>query len=119
MEKITVTLSRPIKLGEQEISEIAFREPTGADIRSCGYPITIKDEGQSFEINAAAMHRMMAALSDLPSKIFDRLALRDWNKCSQALLPFLGGEEGEEVGETGAAGPTSGGGSSDSPGSGG
>ena len=91
-EKTTVPLSKPIQHGDDEITEIALREMTGADITKCGYPVQILDNGSS-KPDGASISALIARLGGLPPSVVGKLCARDYNACMGVVMGFLG--EGE------------------------
>ena len=65
----------------EEINEVLFREPTGADINRYGSPIRINQDGM-FDINDRAMAMVMAALSGINLPFLEHMDPRDWNSCA-------------------------------------
>jgi hypothetical protein len=72
----------------EEIHELSFREPTGADINRAGMPVRIDQNGDIL-IDERKMTLMMAALSGVLTPMLDRLDPRDWASCAYRLRPFF------------------------------
>ena len=83
-----ITLSKPLKLGEEEITELNLREPTAGDVMHCGYPLTIGDEVAT--PNAAVIGLLIARLSGIPPSGVKQLCVHDFQKCLQEVLSFFG-----------------------------
>jgi hypothetical protein len=71
-----------------EIDEVVFREPTGADINRYGSPIRMNPDGM-FDINDRAMAMVMAALSGINLPFLERMDPRDWNSCAYRLKLYF------------------------------
>jgi hypothetical protein len=71
-----------------EVTELLFREPTGADINRYGNPVRINMEGDII-IDERKMTWMMAALSGVLSPMLERMDPRDWNSCAYRLRSFF------------------------------
>jgi hypothetical protein len=67
-------LGYSIKAHGEEISELVFREPTGADIVRYGNPINL-----NFTMDSAAMEAQMVALAQVPPSTIRQLKAKDWN----------------------------------------
>lgn len=80
-----VTLTSPIQRGDETISFLEFRAPTGKDIRACGMPI----DGRG-EIAAASVARFMSELGAVPPSTIDSLSAHDWQNAAVAVLGFFG-----------------------------
>lgn len=59
----TITLKHPVKLGEETITTVDLRRPTGADYRQVGSPKNNYDLCLNFA----------AQLSGLPDSVFDQM----------------------------------------------
>jgi hypothetical protein len=66
-------LGYPIKAHGEEITELVFREPTGADIVRYGNPIRL-----NFSMDEAAMENQMVALAKVPPSTIKQLKAKDW-----------------------------------------
>jgi len=83
-----VPLSHPVANDDGEIvSELTVREPTGKDIRLCGYPLNVMDGSGSFV--EAKMSKMIAALAGIYPMTVDSLPLADWTNLAVAIASFL------------------------------
>lgn len=88
----TVTLSKPIKAYGEDVLEFELREPTGAEIRKIGAPITFKDDGSyDFDMNRVAKYVATLATPPLTPNAVDQVAAQDWMKMAAALIPFFAG----------------------------
>jgi hypothetical protein len=82
-------LHKPIRNNENvQINEVAFREPTGADINRYGSPIRMNPDGM-FDIVDRNMSMMMAALSGINLPFLERMDPRDWNSCAYRLKLYF------------------------------
>jgi hypothetical protein len=82
-------LHKPIRDEKnQEVRELAFREPTGGDINRYGNPVVIDLNGNGI-IDEIKMTRMMAALSGLLPPFLEMMDPRDWNSCAYRLRVFF------------------------------
>jgi|SRR5215471_5220062 len=87
---ITVRLlHKPIRNGKgEEIKELTFREPTGADVNRVGNPVRIDQEGEII-INDRRMYQMMANLSGVLTPMLERMDPRDYASCAYRLRNFF------------------------------
>jgi hypothetical protein len=69
-------LRKKVQAHGEWVTELTFREPTGADIEECGNPLSVTPDGMKFETrNMAAM---MAQLAMVPPGTIKRLHPKDW-----------------------------------------
>jgi hypothetical protein len=73
-------LSRPIKTGDGEITEIILREPTRAQLKAVRAQPADKQED----------HALFTCAGVLP-EVIDKLQSRDWHRLSDWLAPFFQG----------------------------
>lgn len=66
-------LSGPVEAHGEEVSELVFREPTGADIVHDGNPIR-----WDMTINEVVMERHMSTLAAVPPSTIRKLKAKDW-----------------------------------------
>ena len=81
----TLTLAKPLEQDRQPVKRIVLREMKAGDIAQCGTPFIVKPTGD-IEINAAAMNRMLAALTGLRPKTIANLAAVDWASASSMVM---------------------------------
>lgn len=79
-----VDLTSPIKRGDETVSFLDLREPTGKDIRICGYPFNTNGA-----INTQAITNLISTLAAVPPSTVDALSLHDWNNAMQAVANFI------------------------------
>lgn len=84
-----VTLSHPLRVLKDDVAELTFREPTGADLVKCGYPMRFNGDGMT-EVVTPAMSKMIAALAGIPPVSVERLSVPDWNACMTVVMDFFG-----------------------------
>lgn len=83
-----ITLTKPVKRGDEEISVLELREPTAGDVMECGYPLTIGD-GEATP-NAAVVGKLIARLAGVPPSVVKQLAVHDFQACLGVVLGFFG-----------------------------
>jgi Phage tail assembly chaperone proteins, E, or 41 or 14 len=66
-------LSAPVMAHGEEVTELTFREPTGADIVNDGNPIR-----WDMTINEAVMEKHMSTLATVPPSTIKQLKAKDW-----------------------------------------
>jgi Phage tail assembly chaperone proteins, E, or 41 or 14 len=89
---LVVTLRKAITIGDEEIKELKFREPTAADIERCGNPVNIdflSGETPKMTFDAKAMSAMMSTLAAVPPSTIKKLNTRDWNSAAWGLASFF------------------------------
>lgn len=86
-DTVTVSLSVPIEVRGQMVSELLLRKPTGKDIRVAGLPFYCED-GKT-EPREASVARLISMLANIPPIAVDKLAAEDWVKAMAAVLSFF------------------------------
>jgi hypothetical protein len=76
MKTIDFELSKPIKAHGEEIHVLKLREPTGKDVRECGYAIEIS-KGKGISIKESAIFDYIERLAGIPPSSVDQLAPYD------------------------------------------
>lgn len=90
--KVRVPLSKPIPAHGEDVTELVFREPNGADIARCGNPVLINPATVSIEdvrFDEPKMNRMMAALAGVPLSTIEKLPGGDWQICAWTVAGFF------------------------------
>jgi hypothetical protein len=72
----------------EPITELTFREPTGADINRYGNPVRIDQWGDVI-IEERKMSMMISSLSGVAPPFIDALDPRDWASCAYRLRGFF------------------------------
>jgi hypothetical protein len=86
-------LSQAIQAHGREVSELTFRQPTGADVSACGFPFSFsvtEESGTTVNPNAPAITALIARLSDIPLSSAKALAFNDWMAAMGELFSFFG-----------------------------
>jgi hypothetical protein len=82
-------LNKPIRGNKnEELKELSFREPTGADINRVGNPVRVTLDGEIM-IDDKRMMLMMTALSGVMTPFLDRMDPRDYASCAYRLRNFF------------------------------
>lgn len=79
-----ITLSKPIKMGDKEITEIDIREPTAGELRG----VKISDIVQ---VDVAAFELLLPRITNpaLSSSHVSQLSLKDFAKFSRQVVGFF------------------------------
>jgi hypothetical protein len=72
----------------EEIRELSFRQPTGADINRNGLPVRIDVNGDVI-MDERKMTLMMTALSGVMTPFLETMDPRDWASCAYRLRNFF------------------------------
>ena len=72
----------------EEIRELSFRQPTGADINRNGLPVRIDVNGDVI-MDERKMTLMMTALSGVMTPFLEAMDPRDWASCAYRLRNFF------------------------------
>lgn len=84
-DSLTIPLSRPILVNGAAVAALAFREPTGLDVQSCGVRFAWLAGN-----DPKALRKMMNRLTGLPVSAIDRLGAADWCAAYTVVVGFLG-----------------------------
>ncbi len=79
-------LNKPFFFGEEEITQLELREPTGADIESMSPKPTLKDFMQ-----------MGAKMAEQPYSLIKKMHARDCMRLTETVADFL--DDGQETGD--------------------
>ena len=88
-DTITITLTRPVRSVDRELTELVMREPTGRDLAESGFPTRVR-EGGAIEIDPVAVNKLGARLCGVGRPTIESLRMADWNAVMTAILGFLG-----------------------------
>lgn len=81
-----ITLKKPIKHGEEIITELELREPTAKEIKTIGLPLNVRDG----EVRTAIVHQYVCALATLPPSVVDQLSAKDFIVAMEVVMGFFG-----------------------------
>ena len=84
-------LRKPIQAHGETLSEITFREPTGADIEIVGMPVNIDFSIEPFriEFDSRRMSAMMVQLAAVPPSTIRTMHPSDWSTCAWGIANFF------------------------------
>lgn len=88
---LTLPLRKPIVAYGDEVSTLAFREPTAADIIACGDPVSFDfsvDPPRTI-IEPKAMSAMIATLATVPASSVAKMHPKDWKNAAWTLAGFF------------------------------
>ena len=93
--KTVIKLSRPLEHGDDEIFELALRQPTVEDITEIGYPFTVSsDDGDSrIELKPKAILKYASRLAAVPPSVLKTMAVSDFMAVQTEIMGFFGGLE--------------------------
>jgi hypothetical protein len=85
-------LSKPLKHGETEITELDLREPTVEDVGDLGYPFLMiaQDTGAAIQLQPKTILKYAARLSGIPPSSFKALSLKDLSELQGVIMGFFG-----------------------------
>ncbi|MGJ8619617.1 MAG: phage tail assembly protein [Methylophilaceae bacterium] len=86
-------LSKPITNGEEEITEINLREPTGEDVQAIGFPYLIlpaDGDDHAIELRAKVVAKYISKLGQVPPSVVAKLSAADMNNLMGDVLGFFG-----------------------------
>jgi len=88
---VTVTLSKPVPAHGENVSQLTFREPTGADLAQAGMPVRfgLVDGEAGMTINPREMTAMLSRLGAVPATTIAGLSAADWTAAAYAVAPFF------------------------------
>lgn len=84
-------LGKPVEAHGETVSEIAFREPVGADILAVGNPVIVDMASDPPRIthDERKMTAMIARLGNVPPSTVGLMGPQDWVSCAWLLTPFF------------------------------
>lgn len=92
-EKTVFTLSKPIKVGDEDLAQIELREPTGADLDDLGYPYLVmvgEGEGERIELRPKVAGRYISRLAGIPPSAVAKISLADRQRLQGVVMGFFG-----------------------------
>ncbi|MDO8294385.1 MAG: phage tail assembly protein [Gallionella sp.] len=90
-----ITLSKPISVHGEEVTELELREPTGEDVMALGYPylIIIGDgDDQAMELRPKVIARYVSRLAGIPPSSLNKVSPADFSGMTGAVMGFFGVE---------------------------
>jgi len=87
-----ITLTQPVKAHGDEVTVLAFRDPTGSDIEMAGMPVSFDvgpDGKPNFVVKSREMTAMMSQLAAVPPSTIKMMTSNDWTTVAWALLGFF------------------------------
>jgi hypothetical protein len=85
---VKVKLIKPIENGEDQITELEFKEPNGKMISSIGYPLVFI--GSDAQPLAKIVSIYISRLAGVPPHVVDKLCAADYSACMGVVLGFFG-----------------------------
>lgn len=88
-------LSKPIMIGDEEITELELRELAGDDIISIGFPYLIvmgDDDSQSLELRPKIIAKYVSKLALVPPSVIGKMTPVDISKITGVVMSFFGVE---------------------------
>lgn len=96
---VKVNLEKPIKVYDEEVTELEFREPTPDDVIRTGLPHLMipSSDGESLgiEIRAKVIAAYIVLLAKAPMSSVKAMTLKDFQACSRVVTGFFGEADGE------------------------
>ncbi|GJE45366.1 phage tail assembly protein [Methylobacterium soli] len=91
MDGLVHILSKPIKAHGEEIREITFRDPLGADILAVGNPVIVDMASDPPRVthDERKMAAMISRLGGIPTSSVAQMGPQDWVACAWLLTPFF------------------------------
>jgi len=88
---LIIALRKPVIANGDEVNELKFREPSGADIEACGNPVILDMGAEPPKVNfeSRSMTQMMARLAAVPPSTIRQMHPRDWNTAAWNLAGFF------------------------------
>lgn len=89
---LKIALRKPIQANGEEVSELVFREPTGADIERCGNPVVLdvfSSDTVKITFDEKKMTAMMSRLAEVPPSSIRQMNTKDWNSAAWQLVHFF------------------------------
>ena len=85
-------LTKPIKAHGEELADLTFREPTGNDLISCGFPFKMElSAGRSVRVvDTQAVAAYISALAGVPPSSVAQLSVIDFTRAMGEVMGFFG-----------------------------
>jgi hypothetical protein len=85
-------LSKVVKNGEEEITEITLREPTGDEVIEFGLPFLIipSDDDSAIDIRMKVVKKYIVTLGGFPPSVVGKLSPKDLTDLMGEVLGFFG-----------------------------
>jgi hypothetical protein len=87
--ELIMKLTVPVKFGEEEITELKFKKPSGRQIRETGFPFSLEAEG-AMAMKAALYISLCASI---PMSVVEKLDPVDLVAASGEVCSFFGTRE--------------------------
>lgn len=89
---VIVKLKKPIKVGEEDVTELELREPTVKDITEIGYPYRVSQStsGSGMEILPAVVIKYVSKLAAVPPSALNGLSISDLTALQTEVMNFFG-----------------------------
>jgi len=85
-----ITLIKAVTANGEEVKELVFREPTGADIERVGNPVSVDFAQDPPKISyERSMSAMIAALAEIPPSTVKQMNARDWENAALVITNFF------------------------------
>jgi hypothetical protein len=81
-EQLTITLRKPIKLGDETVETLELREPTAGEFKKFAKLAPSDPSG--------ALVALISMVSGHAPPIIDRIGVRDMNAAGEYLMAFIG-----------------------------
>lgn len=90
----TFKLTKPIMILGKEVSELNIKEPTGKDVRECGFPFETSTQNKKsrMSFDSEVMGLYIERLCDVPAGSIDRMSTSDFMDLGLMIVNFLKGE---------------------------
>ena len=85
-------LTVPVKFGEEEITELKFKKPSGRQIRETGFPFSLEAEG-AMAMKAALCMKYISMCASIPMSVVEKLDPVDLVAASGEFRSFFGTRE--------------------------
>lgn len=95
----SVPLVKPIEAHGKKIKSVTLKEPTGADIMSCGHPMNMRleeDGRTTMIINTQALGGLISRMAEIPLSSVKAMGAADFQACSNEVMSFFGDIPGAE-----------------------
>lgn len=96
-----ISLTKPIKAHNAEVTSLEFREPNGDDIMECGMPFSFSQDKRTF-VDAKATGELISRLAGIPLSSVKMLCPRDFMAAFAMVSSFFGDSETTQMKSSGA-----------------
>lgn len=87
MTELTIKLAKPIPAHGEDLHELKLRRPTAKELRLCGGPYRLVNDGVAVDYDACA--KLLVLICGIPPSSVDHMDGADFDEAALALVGFI------------------------------